>query len=67
MEEFIKYFRENGLPVDATLIRLSLPLNADGVLVYVLSSEYPLVDPLVPIPQEPFLEPAVQGAQAGKG
>ena len=54
MEEFIKFFRGNGLPMDATLIRLHLPLNVDGVLVYVLSSEYPLVDPLVPIEQETF-------------
>ena len=54
MEEFIKYFRGNGLPADATLIRLHLPVNVDGVLVYVLSSEYPLVDPVVPISQEDF-------------
>ncbi len=67
MEEFIKYFRGNGLPADATLIRLSLPHAMDGVHAYVLSSEYPLVDPNVPIPQEPFLEPVVQGVEPGKG
>lgn len=54
MEQFIKFFRGNGLPMDATLIRLHLPVTMDGVLAYVLSSEYPLVDPLIPIPQEEF-------------